>query len=56
MERRGMHMLWTILVILGILCLLGMVSSYVFGGFLHLLFVLAIVVIVLNVVSGRRIF
>jgi hypothetical protein len=47
-------MLWTIAVILGILWLLGMVSSYTFGGFLHLLLVLAIVVMLINVIQGRR--
>jgi hypothetical protein len=47
-------MLWTIAVILGILWLLGMVSSYTFGGFLHLLLVLAIVVVLINVIQGRR--
>ena len=44
----------TIAVILGILWLLGMVSSYTFGGFLHLLLVLAIVVVLINVIQGRR--
>ena len=47
-------MLWTIFVILLILWLLGLVSSYTLGGFIHLLLVLALVVLVINLVSGRR--
>ena len=47
-------MLWTIFVILLVLWLLGLVSSYTLGGFLHLLLVLALVVLVINLVSGRR--
>jgi uncharacterized protein DUF5670 len=47
-------MLWTIAVILGVMWLLGMVSSYTFGGFLHLLLVLAIIVVLINVIQGRR--
>lgn len=47
-------MLWTIAVILGIMWLLGMVSSYTMGGFVHLLLVLAIIVVLINVIQGRR--
>jgi hypothetical protein len=47
-------MLWTIFVILLILWLLGLVSSYTLGGFIHILLVLAIVVLVVNLLSGRR--
>jgi hypothetical protein len=47
-------MLWTIAVILAVLWLLGMVSSYTFGGFLHLLLLLAIAVVLINVIQGRR--
>jgi asparagine N-glycosylation enzyme membrane subunit Stt3 len=47
-------MLWTIFVILLILWLLGMVSSYTIGGFIHLLLVLAIVVVLIRVIQGRR--
>jgi hypothetical protein len=47
-------MLWTIFVILLVLWLLGLVSSYTLGGFIHILLVLAIVVLVINLVSGRR--
>jgi len=47
-------MLWTIFVILLVLWLLGVVSSYTLGGFIHLLLVLAVVVLVINLISGRR--
>jgi hypothetical protein len=46
-------MLWTIFVILLVLWLLGMVSSYTMGGFIHLLLVLAIVVVLIRVIQGR---
>ena len=49
-------MLWTIFVILGVLWLLGMVSSYTMGGFIHLLLVMAVIVLVVNLLQGRRIF
>ena len=47
-------MLWTICVVLIVLWLLGMVSSYTMGGFLHILLFLAIAVVLINVISGRR--
>jgi hypothetical protein len=47
-------MLYTIAVILLILWLLGMVSSYTISGFIHVLLVIAIVIILLRVISGRR--
>ncbi len=47
-------MLWAIFVILLILWLLGMVSSYTVGGFIHLLLVLALIVLVINLITGRR--
>jgi hypothetical protein len=47
-------MLWTIFVILLILWLLGIVSSYTLGGFIHILLVIALVVIVIRVIQGRR--
>lgn len=49
-----MDLLWTVAVILIILWLLGMVSSYTLGGFVHILLVLAIVVILIRVIQGRR--
>jgi len=47
-------MLWTIAVILVVLWLLGIVSSYTLGGFIHILLVIAIVIIVINLIQGRR--
>lgn len=47
-------MLWTIFVILLVLWLLGLVSSYTMGGFIHILLVLAVVVLILQLISGRR--
>jgi hypothetical protein len=47
-------MLWTIAVILGVLWLLGMVSSYTMGGFVHLLLLLAVAVVLINLIQGRR--
>ena len=48
-------MLWTIFVILLVLWALGLVTSYTLGGFIHILLVLAIVVLVINLVQGRRV-
>ncbi|HYV07483.1 MAG TPA: lmo0937 family membrane protein [Blastocatellia bacterium] len=47
-------MLWTIFVLLLILWLLGLVSSYTMGGFIHILLVVALVVLVFQMLSGRR--
>jgi hypothetical protein len=47
-------MLWTIFVILLVLWLLGVVSSYTMGGFIHLLLVVALVVLLINIIGGRR--
>jgi hypothetical protein len=47
-------MLWTITIILFILWLLGLVSGYTLGGWIHILIVLAVIVLVLNLLSGRR--
>jgi Family of unknown function (DUF5670) len=49
-----MDLLWTLAIILLILWLLGLVSSYTLGGFIHILLVLAIVVILIRVIQGRR--
>jgi Family of unknown function (DUF5670) len=51
----GANMLWTIAVILGVMWLLGMVSSTTFGGFLHLLLVLAIAAVLISLIQGRRV-
>ncbi|MGH7657292.1 MAG: lmo0937 family membrane protein [Gemmatimonadales bacterium] len=47
-------MLWTIFVILLVLWLLGLLTSYTLGGFIHILLVLAIVVVVIRLLQGRR--
>jgi len=47
-------MLYTIAVILLILWVLGLVSSYTMGGFIHILLVVAIVMVLINLISGRR--
>jgi len=48
-------MLWTIFVVLLVLWLLGMVSSYTMGGFIHLLLLIALVVLVFQLLAGRRV-
>jgi hypothetical protein len=48
-------MLWTIFVILVVLWLLGVVTSYTMGGFIHLLLVLAVVVLLIRVLQGRSV-
>jgi hypothetical protein len=48
-------MLWTIAVILIILWLLGLVSSYTMGGLIHILLVIAIIVVIFGFISGRRV-
>jgi hypothetical protein len=48
-------MLYTIAVVLVILWLLGLVTSYTIGGFIHVLIVIAVIVILLRLISGRRI-
>ena len=48
-------MLWTIAVILLVLWALGLVTSYTMGGFIHILLVLAIVVVVINLLQGRKV-
>ncbi|HEX2769041.1 MAG TPA: lmo0937 family membrane protein [Geobacteraceae bacterium] len=47
-------MLWTIAVILIILWALGLVSSYTMGGFIHILLVVAIIVLLIGIIQGRR--
>lgn len=47
-------MLWTIAVILIVLWLLGLVSSYTMGGFIHVLLVIAIVIVLIRIIQGRR--
>jgi hypothetical protein len=47
-------MLWTIFIMLLILWFLGLVSSYTLGGYIHILLVVAIIVLIVNLVTGRR--
>lgn len=47
-------MLWTIAVVLGILWLLGLVTSYTMGGFIHILLIIAIIVVLIRIIQGRR--
>ena len=47
-------MLWTIFVVLLVLWALGMVSSYTMGGFIHILLVIAIAVVLIRIIQGRR--
>jgi hypothetical protein len=47
-------MLWTIALILIILWVLGLVSSYTMGGFIHVLLVIAVIVVLVNIIQGRR--
>ncbi len=48
-------MLWTIAVVLIILWLLGLVTSYTMGGFIHILIVIAIIVVLIRVIQGRKV-
>ena len=48
-------MLYTVAIVLAVLWLLGLVTSYTMGGFIHILLVLAIIVILVQVIQGRRI-
>ncbi|RPH64463.1 MAG: lmo0937 family membrane protein [Acidobacteria bacterium] len=48
-------MLWTIAVIMLILWLMGLITSYTMGGFIHVLLVIAIVIVLLRVIRGRRV-
>jgi len=52
---RTIYMLWTVAVIMLVLWLLGLITSYTMGGFIHILLVIAIVVIAVNLIQGRRI-
>ena len=53
--QEGVYMLYTIAVVLIILWLLGIVSSYTIGGFIHVLIVIAIIMILLQIIQGRKI-
>ena len=47
-------MLWTIAVVLVILWLLGLITSFTLGGFIHVLLVVAIIIVLVNIIRGRR--
>lgn len=47
-------MLWTIAIVLLVLWGVGLVSSYTMGGFIHVLLILAVIVVLLNIIQGRR--
>ncbi len=53
-HTKDLNMLWTLFVVLLVLWLLGVVSSYTLGGFIHILLVLAVVALVFQLISGRR--
>jgi hypothetical protein len=53
-KERNMDLLMTVGIVLLILWLLGLVTSYTLGGFIHILLVLAIIVILIRVIQGRR--
>ena len=53
-HREATHMLWTIFVILLVLWAVGMVSAYTLGGFIHLLLLIAIAVVLIRIIQGRR--
>lgn len=48
-------MLWTIALILAVLWLLGLISSYTMGGFIHVLLAIALVIVLLRVIQGRKV-
>jgi hypothetical protein len=53
-RHRRQQMLWTITIVLVVLWAIGLVSSYTMGGWIHLLLVLAVIVLIFNLLSGRR--
>jgi len=53
--RKESNMLWTIGVILLVLWLLGLITGYTLGGFLHVLLVIAIIIVVIQLIQGRRV-
>jgi hypothetical protein len=53
-KLKGNHMLYTIAVVLLVLWLLGLVSGYAIGGLIHILLVIAVVMVLVNLISGRK--
>jgi len=54
MTERNLTMLWTIIVVLLVLWALGLITSYTFGGVIHVLLVIALVMVLFSFISGRR--
>ncbi|MDD5176345.1 MAG: lmo0937 family membrane protein [Sterolibacterium sp.] len=54
-SKKGYPMLYTIAVVLIILWLLGLVTSYTLGGFIHILIVVAVIAVLLRIISGRNV-
>jgi hypothetical protein len=54
-RKNRIAMLYTLALVLGILWLLGLVSSYTLGGFIHILLVVALVMVLLRIISGRKV-
>jgi hypothetical protein len=52
---RRKTMLWTITIILFLLWLVGLISSYTFGGWIHILIVIAVIILIVNLLNGRRV-
>ena len=52
---KGWLMLWTVFLVLIVLWMLGVVSSYTLGGFIHVLLVLAVIALVIQLIQGRRV-
>jgi hypothetical protein len=55
-RQKEASMLWTIVAVLLVLWVLGLVSSYTLGGFIHFLLLLAVIVVLVRVIQGRRVF
>ena len=56
-SRKGdvdMNVLWTVAVVLAVLWALGLVSSYTMGGFIHALLVVAVILVLVRIIQGRR--
>ena len=53
-KERVTSMLWTIAVVLVVLWLLGLITSFTLGGFIHVLLVIAVIVIIIRLIQGRR--
>jgi hypothetical protein len=56
MSEGKSNMLWTIFVVLLVLWLMGVVTSYTLGGFIHILLLVAIAVVLIRVIQGRKVF